>query len=74
MDQNGDVLYVDDEGLLKPSKNWFFYRHRKDQPLAGNGMLVGREVDAPDYEGGYTTDDPQTKLADLLKDVVFFRV
>lgn len=41
----GDVLYVDEEGLLKPSEHFFRFALRADpMPLAGIGVIVGREV------------------------------
>lgn len=42
--KTGDVLYVDDEGLLKPQDNFFFIENCH-QPLAGNGIIVGPEVE-----------------------------
>jgi hypothetical protein len=42
---NRDVLYVDEEGLFKDAQMFFAISVRPDQPLAGNGVLVGREVD-----------------------------
>ena len=43
---NEDVLYVDDEGLLKgpdPDTPYFFNIHAH-QPFAGRGIIVGREI------------------------------
>jgi hypothetical protein len=43
---DGDVLYVDEEGLFKGGARGFFrLAERPDQPLAGYGVLVGREID-----------------------------
>ena len=39
-----NVLYVDEEGLLKNPEHFFRFSLRPDQPLAGNGLIVGREV------------------------------
>lgn len=44
--ENGDTLFVDDEGLLKYNEN-FFLVSGANQPFAGNGLLVG----AADEEG-----------------------
>jgi hypothetical protein len=41
--QNGDVLFVDEEGFLKPQELYFRLTERPDQPFAGVGVLVGRE-------------------------------
>ena len=41
----GDVMYVDDEGLLKPTANWFRVKRRPDgQPYAGNGFVTGKDT------------------------------
>lgn len=47
---NGDVLYVDEEGLLKSGLRYFLFSLRPDQVLAGNGLLVGEEVHDGDGE------------------------
>lgn len=52
---NGDTLYVDDEGLFK-SKHGLFRISGLEQPLAGNGVLVGAET--YDDEGEYTGTAP----------------
>ena len=45
----GPALYVDDEGLLHDPKKFFSFAPRRDGALlAGNGLLVGREVETPD--------------------------
>jgi hypothetical protein len=41
---NGDVLFVDDEGLLKRCDHFFRFDLYGPQPLAGNGVLVGPDV------------------------------
>lgn len=42
---NGDVLYTDEEALLKPTMHFFRLDLREgDQPLGGNGVVVGREL------------------------------
>ena len=40
--RNGDILYVDDDGLLKPNKYFFMV---KDTPISGDGIVVGPEVE-----------------------------
>jgi hypothetical protein len=54
---NGEVLYVDDAGLLKPTlKHYFRIKDRIDgQPYAGNGLIVGREIS--DVEGNMVRHD-----------------
>jgi hypothetical protein len=57
--RNGDTLYVDEEGMLKPQAYFFGVPSlRPDQPFAGNGVLVGREIEGKQYPNGYTTRDP----------------
>lgn len=41
---NGDVLFVDDEGLFKDPKH-FFRIPGIDYDFAGNGLIVGTEPD-----------------------------
>jgi len=61
--RNGDVLWVDDEGLLKPRNRCFKINVRTDrQPLAGNGLIVGCT-----REGA--NQDAQTMLTDLQTQV-----
>ena len=40
---NGQVIFVDEEGLFKPQRHFFMFKGY-DQPIAGNGVLVGREI------------------------------
>lgn len=41
---NGDTLFVDEEGLFKENQQ-FFVIIGGHQPFAGNGVIVGPEVD-----------------------------
>jgi hypothetical protein len=38
----GDLLYVDEEGLLTPGKNFFVF-DGYPQPIAGNGIIIGHD-------------------------------
>ena len=67
----GDTLYVDDEGLLHHPQHFFLFAKRRDQPLAGNGLMVGREVEGDEYPNGYTTLPPKMTLVALRKQIVF---
>lgn len=42
--ENGDVLYVDDDGLFKPG-NQFFLAADYPQPLCGRALLLGTDTD-----------------------------
>lgn len=59
----GDGLFVDDEGLMKPQAH-FFKIAGFDQPLAGNGLVLGT-----DDEGESTA--PAMTLAELQAIVTF---
>lgn len=63
---NRDVLLVDDEGLLKPTQDFFWLAAREDQPLAGNGLLMG-----PDDPDGDTSLPPKTTLAQIASMIRF---
>ena len=51
--ETGDVLYVDDDGMLKPQEYWFMVPGQP-QPLAGDGIIVGKEVETEN--GWYNLD------------------
>ena len=66
---SGNVLFVDDEGLLKPQMHFFRIAGR-DQPLPGNGVVVG--ADRHDEKGDYLgTEDPQIAVEQLQAEVTF---
>jgi len=67
---NEDVLYVDDLGLYKDVP-YFFYFYRPDQALAGNGLLVGKEVEVEDHPNGYITLDPAMSIEQFRELVMF---
>ncbi len=62
----GDVLYVNEEGLLKPLPGWFNWPGRPDLPLNGNAILVGREIGDSDR-----TEDPHMTVGDVRALVQF---
>lgn len=61
--QNGDTLFVDDEGLLKPGLSAFHWRGYH-APLAGKGLLLGT-----DREGSST--DARATLEEVREHVVW---
>lgn len=63
---NGDVLYVDEEGMLK-NYAYGFEIEGGHQPFFGNGVLVGREL------GHDTADtaDPTVTLGELAQQIEF---
>src|SRR3954453_16372771 len=66
----GDTLYVDDEGLFKPQTS-FFLIHGHAAPVAGNGVIVGREIDDEDAEEGYRTEAPGCSPRSLARFIRF---
>lgn len=72
---NRDTLYVDEEGFLKtPTVGFrFALRAAGAQDLAGNGVVVGREIEGEQYPGGYTSLDPRVTIAELRRLVLFGR-
>ena len=59
--ENGDTLYVNDEGLLDDSIDYGFIIEGGHQPFAGNGVIVGQEVE--DFENDtYEIKDAKTKM------------
>jgi hypothetical protein len=63
---DGDIIYVDDEGLLKPL-DWFFAVKGGHQPYAGCGLVLGS-----DDEGG--TVSARIALADIKRRVLHLRI
>jgi hypothetical protein len=63
--ENGDSIYVDDEGLLRnPRPPMFLHRNYPD-PLAGKGLVLG--CDRRDGE----SRSAQTALDTLKRDILF---
>ena len=61
--ENGDVVFVDDEGLLKAPTHFFRIKGiNGDKPLAGRGVVLGS-----DGEGG--SADTKTSSEDMLSRV-----
>ena len=40
---NMDALYVDDEGLINGTENFFYHKKLYTHPLAGNGIILGTD-------------------------------
>jgi hypothetical protein len=60
--ENGDVVFVDDEGLLKGPTHFFRIKGLNDQPLAGRGVVLGS-----DGHGG--SADVKTSADEILSRV-----
>tara|TARA_R110000796_G_scaffold11715_3_gene39433 strand:- start:648 stop:989 length:342 start_codon:yes stop_codon:yes gene_type:complete len=63
--ENGDTIWVDDEGALKGDTRGFFFN---GQSLYGNGIVCGGD----NYTG--ESHDVQTTMADIAKQVEFLPV
>jgi hypothetical protein len=67
-----DIVYCDDEGLMKPTQHFFRTRTRRldTQPIPGNGFLTGPDI--VDERGEYIRcANPQISIARLEKDIEF---
>jgi hypothetical protein len=62
----GDVIYVDDDGLLKPL-DWFFAIKGGHQPFAGCGLVLGS-----DEEG--ETVSARIELHELKRRILHLRI
>src|SRR5882724_4597704 len=61
-----DVVFVDEEGLLKEPDRWFVI-YGNGQPLAGKGLVIGADEDGD-------TTAVETKLAMVRRRVVFLEL
>lgn len=52
---NGDVLFVDDNGLLRSPRH-FFKLTQNGPVFAGNGLILGEEIEDDSEEGFYMAD------------------
>ena len=66
---NGDMLFVDEEGLLKPNEHFFRFAPRNDGlPLAGNGVIIGREIATKD---SWYNEEPKCTVEQVKEWVTF---
>jgi hypothetical protein len=66
-----DVLYVDEEGLMKPQAHFFRITVRPDQPMVGNGVIIGPERDTDEVPEGFVTDPPSLTVEQVRAMVEF---
>lgn len=62
---NGDVLFVDEEGLLKNPKH--FFDVDAHQHFAGNGVIVGPEIEGEPTPAQTLIEDLDVKWAFVLR-------
>jgi hypothetical protein len=65
--ENGDCIFVNDEGLLMKPQSFFYYQGA-EAPFAGSGYLTG-----PADEEGYETD-VQTTVEELREKITFMGI
>ena len=61
--ENGDALFVNEEGLLLGPK-WFFEIEGGHQPYAGNGVIVGTNYSTGD---SIDAETPINKIKSMVK-------
>lgn len=59
--ENGDVIYVDDEGLFVDEQHFFIHRNYPT-PLAGKGLIIGTDEEGEDQQ-------PKTSFEDFENDI-----
>jgi hypothetical protein len=61
---DGDVIYVDDEGLLKPL-DWFFAVKGGHQPFAGCGLVLGSNDEGESVSAKIALHDLRRRILHL---------
>lgn len=66
LDDKGETLFIDDEGLLKEDLNDCFLLHGPDfnypQPLAGNGVILGTNEEGESVDTALTVETMQRNV------------
>lgn len=60
---NGDVLYVDDEGFLKPGGRLFLIDRLDRQPLVGCGLILGSDAEGNSVDAKSMLVEIETKVS-----------
>lgn len=60
---NGDMLYVDDERLLKRGMRLFNIDRADGQPLAGNGLILGHDAEGNSVDAKFMLTEIQCRVA-----------
>lgn len=67
--ENGDYMYVDDEGLFQSNRNGFIINvpgnSYGEQQLIGNALIVGSDEDGNDQDA--------TSTIDYIKSIISFK-
>lgn len=70
---NGDVLYVDDEGLFDRGCNSFFTYEGAHQPFAGNGLILGTDEEGDSVDAATTLIEVASKVQFMTRSEAFLR-
>lgn len=63
IDKNGDTLYVDDEGLMKPNRLFGVKMSNGEiYPIAGNAILLGSTASGDSSQPKMTVADLKSRL------------
>jgi hypothetical protein len=65
--ENGDSVYVDDEGLLKDNQE-FFVMAGYQQPLAGIGVVIGTDEEGESVDCKSSLEEIKNKVMFVSKD------
>lgn len=71
IDDNGNTVFIDDEGLLN-SPRYFFKLAGYPQPLAGKGLVLGTDDDGESVEPTITLEDVRGMVSFLQASVQGF--
>ncbi len=59
--ENGDVVFVDEEGMLKEC-NHFFYMLGAHQPFAGSGLIMGTKAGGDSADCNIDIDEVKSRV------------
>ncbi len=59
--EKDDVIYVDDEGLMKSQIGFFLYKGY-NQPLAGNGFVLGTDSEGETVDAKITLEQLEKRV------------
>jgi len=71
LDNKGNALFVDDEGLLK-NPEFFFKWDGYHQPLAGNGLILGTDDEGESVSTTLTLEEVKARVTFKRLEVVAF--
>lgn len=67
-----NIIYVDDEGLLKPIKEGFFVIGNSSLPLAGKGLVIGLADSGKEISSNLTLGELEERIL-LLPNAAIFK-